>query len=37
VLGALVALLGLGGLLLMARPGRRGDPQPSREAAQGLS
>jgi cytoskeletal protein CcmA (bactofilin family) len=36
-LEALLALLGLGALLLMARPGRRGDPQSSLEAAQGLS
>ena len=36
-LEALLVLLGLGALLLMARPGRRGDPQPSLEAAQGLS
>jgi hypothetical protein len=36
-LEALVVLLGLGALLLMARPGRRGDSQPSLEAAPGLS
>ena len=36
-LEALLVLLGFGALLLMARPGRRGDPQPSLEGAQGLS
>jgi uncharacterized Tic20 family protein len=35
-LEALLVLLGLGALLLLARPGRRGDTQPSLEAAQGL-